>query len=84
MIWFKFSRFLVSIDWQKTYLHIIHDHILDSAVFEVLSQTSNGHTVSTSARGVLDEDVGRSRFNGDAIVTPYHDQPCRLLDEMFM
>jgi hypothetical protein len=54
----------------KTYLYIVHDHILDTAVLEILSQASNGHTVSTSARGVLDEDVGRPGFDRDTIVAP--------------
>jgi hypothetical protein len=69
MIWLKLSRVLVSTNEHKTYLYIVHDHILDSAVLEVLSQTSNGHTVSTSARGVLDEDVERPGFDRDAIIT---------------
>jgi hypothetical protein len=70
MIWLKLSRVLVSINEHMTYLYIIHDHILDSTVLEVLSQTSNRHTVSTSARGVLDEDVGRSRFYRNTIIAP--------------
>lgn len=70
MIWLELSRVLVSIDEHKAYLYIVHDYILDSTVLEVLSQTSNRHTISASARRVLDEDVEGPRFDRNAIVTP--------------
>lgn len=53
-----------------TYLHIVHDHVLDRVVLEVLSQTADGHTVATSAGSVLDENVGRSGLDRDAVITP--------------
>lgn len=55
----------------ETYLHIIHNYILDTAVLEVLSKTPDGYAIPTPTCDVLDEDIRSSRLHSDAVISPF-------------